>query len=121
MASQDVEFAFADEDLAALKELLEEEGAEEIGDTEDSELLPGILVVVGVVIAVVALTNVIIKLSRLWKCGIIVDARTDVLRTQKDCDLPRGTVVVLERDGTKHSLHEPSESDLGGLIKAVAA
>ena len=121
MASQDVEFAFADEDIAELRGVLEEEGTEEIGEADDSEFLPGILVVIGVVIAVVALTNVIIKLSRLWKCGIIVDARTDVLRTQKDCDLPRGTVIVLEKDGTRHTMHEPSEADLKGLIEAVAA
>ena len=99
MASQDVEFAFADEDIAELRGVLEQEGVDEIGEADDSEFLPGILVV----IAVVALTNVIIKLSRLWKCGIVVDARTDVLRTQKDCDLPRGTVIVLEKG--RHQAH----------------
>jgi hypothetical protein len=57
MASQDVEFAFADEDIAELRGVLEQEGVDEIGEADDSEFLPGILVV----IAVVALTNVIIK------------------------------------------------------------
>jgi hypothetical protein len=121
MDERDVEFAFEGEDLEELRVILQEEGAAEIGEADDSELLPGILIVVGAVIAVVALANVVIKLSRLWKHGIIVDARTDVIRTQKDPDLPRGTVIVLERDGTKHTLHEPSEVELQGIIEAAAA
>jgi hypothetical protein len=116
MENQDVEFVFRDEDLEAVRAILEEAGAEQVDEAEEADLLPLIAIVVAASIGLIALCNAVIKLSRLWKCGVIIDARGSLIHTEKNCDLPRGDIIVFDREGSKHTLHEPTESDLKGLI-----
>ena len=112
----EVEFRFADEDQAELTAVLQSARATDIEEVTEQGILPIIGVVVAAVIALNALSNVIIKLVRVWSCGIIVNARTVTIQTKKDCDLPKGTVLVFTADGTRHQLHEPTETDLSKLI-----
>jgi hypothetical protein len=62
-----------------------------------------------------SLANLIIRLSPLWKCGVIVDARGARVLTKKDCDLPKGTVLVIAPDGTESKLH-PAGGTRGQII-----
>jgi hypothetical protein len=112
----EVEFQFKDENPIELKALLEEASASDVEEVTEEGLLPLVGVVVAAVIAIQALGNVIVKLTRLWSCGIIIDARTATIRTTKDCDLPRGVVLVLTKNDTKHQIYEPSETDIGKLL-----
>lgn len=115
----EVEFEFADEDPEALKSLLLDVKVDDIDEVAEGDLLPVLAVVIAAAMAISALSNVVIRLTRLWSCGIIVDARTSTILTKKDCDLPRGSVLVFTADGTKHKLHEPSEADLARLIGTI--
>jgi hypothetical protein len=117
--SRDVEIVFADEELEAVRAILEEEGAEQVSEVEESDLLPAVAIVIAASIALIALCNIVIKLSRLWACGVVVDARGTIIHTEKNCDLPRGDVLVFSQDGTKHTLHEPKEADLRSVIEAA--
>jgi hypothetical protein len=119
MNESDVEFAFSDEETKALTAILEQEGASNVEEVAEQDFLPVIGVIVAAVIALDALVNVVIKLMRVWKCGLIVDARGSIVRTEKNCDLPRGSVLVFTSDGTEHSLHEPKEEDIAALINAA--
>jgi hypothetical protein len=113
-----VEVSFTDEESSEVISLLEEVGAKDIQEGEERGFAGVALVVVGILV-VNALVNLVMKLLRLWQCGVIVDASGSTISTQKNCDLPRGTVLVLNPDGTQSKLHEPSELEIGPLIKAL--
>lgn len=68
-----------------------------------------------------ALSNLIMKLLPLWKCGVIVDARGAKVTTAKDCNLPPGTVLIISKCGTQTKLDRPSDLQLEPLIKAAAS
>jgi hypothetical protein len=115
----DVEFVCSDEDAAELERLLRESGATGVEPVEEAGILPVIGIVVAAALAVSALANVVIKLRRAWRCGVVVDARVGIIRTEKNCDLPPGTVLVFTRDGERHTLHEPSPVDLEQLLSVA--
>jgi hypothetical protein len=117
MNSLDVEFLVASEDATLVCKFLSDEKADRIEQFEDEGFLPVVGVVVAAVIAVKALANVIIKLSRLWKSGVIVDARGPVIQAKKAPNLPRGTILVFSDDGTRHELSQPSTLELASLIQ----
>lgn len=82
----------------------------------------GLVVSTTIILAVFTLTalvNLVIRLSRIWKCGIIVDCREKEITTQKNCDLPRGQVLVITRDGEKVTLDNPSEVDLKPFLEKL--
>lgn len=116
-----VELSVDSEEAESAAELLRSEGGEEVEELEEAGILPGALVVVVGLIAVSGLANVIIRLSRAFACGTIVDARGDPVRTTKDPNLPKGTVVVIAADGSQATVHEPSEVDLKDLIGAATS
>jgi hypothetical protein len=118
--SIEVEFEFRNGDPRELTTLLQDASASDIEEVSEDGLLPLLGVVIAAVIAISALSNVIVRLMRIWSCGIIVDARTSTIHTKKDCDLPRGTVLVFTTDGTQHQLHEPTETDVAKLIGGLA-
>jgi hypothetical protein len=94
-------------------------GANDIEEILEQDFLPVVEVIIAATIGLSALANIVVKLLRVWKCGVVVDARTSRLRTEKNCDLPRGSVLVLTPTGTSHTLHEPKEEDVAALIKAA--
>jgi phosphoribosyl-dephospho-CoA transferase len=104
-----------DEILTALKEA----GAENVKEVKQRGFTGIEIVLVGTLLAN-ALANLIIRLTPLWKCGVVVDARGSRILTKKDCDLARGVVLVISPDGTQSKFHQPAEADSGSLIKAFA-
>jgi hypothetical protein len=117
----DVEFVVPAEDVEGLQELLTQSGAHDVEPVEEGGILPVIGVVVAAAIGISILANVVIKLRQAWQCGVIVDARVDIVQTKKDCDLPPGTVLVFTRDGVEHTLHEPAPVEVEHLLTAALA
>lgn len=118
MESCEAEFVIEEREAEVLTGLLEGAGAADVEALEDEGFLPLAGVLVVAVIAVSALANVVMMVLRLWKTGVVVDARGSVVRTQKDAALPRGTVLVLTKAGTRHELSEPSALDIASLLRA---
>lgn len=121
MEDHDVEIVFDGEDQQELEELLRQAGATGVEEVTEAGLLPIVGVAVAAVIGLSGLANVVMKVSRLWKCGVVVDARSSIIKTEKNCALPRGTVLVFATDGSEHTLHEPSEVEVADVVKAGAA
>ena len=119
MSESDVEFSFSEEETETLLKILEEEGASNVEEIAEQDFLPVVGVIIAAAIGLSALANVVIKLLRVWKCGLIVDARGPIVHTEKNCDLPRGTVLVFSPCGTEHKLYEPKDEDIAALIKAA--
>jgi hypothetical protein len=112
-----VDVSATDEPPEDILRALREAGAQNVKEVKQRGLTGIEIVVVGTLLAN-ALANLVIRLSPLWKCGIIVDARGSRVLTKKDCDLARGTVLIISPNGTQSKFHEPSEVDSGSLIKA---
>lgn len=113
-----IDLTFSDEDAADVVALLDETGASGVKHVEQRGMTGVEMVVVGVVL-VNAIAGLIAKLSRLWKCGVIINAAGATLVTEKNCDLPRGSVVIVKRDGTEVTLDRPSDADLSSLLKEL--
>ena len=114
----DIKVSFQDEDPQEVISALQEVGAEDIAEIKQFGMTGIEIAVVGVLVAY-ALTNLIMKLLQLWKCGVIVDARGTQILTKKNCDLPSGTVLIISLDGTETKLHEPSELQINDLISEI--
>lgn len=121
MSGIEVEFVIDSNDLEQLNAALAAEKASDVELLPDAGFVPLLGVVVVALIAVTGLANVCIKLSRLRRVGVIIDARGPVIRTQTDRALPSGTVLVFAPDGVRHELHEPSTMDLSALLQASAS
>ena len=113
-----VEFAVDAEDAEATASALADEGGADVEELEEAGILPAALVVVIGIIAVSGLANVVMRLSRAFACGVVIDTRGETVRTRKDGNLPRGTVVVLTRAGEEATLYEPSQVEIADVIKA---
>jgi len=103
-----------DDVLSALREL----GASDLIEVQQR----GITGIDDVILAVVigsALTSLLAKVLRLWKCGVIVDTRRTKVFIEKNCDLPRGSVLVIGLDGTVATLHEISNEQLEELVRSL--
>lgn len=110
----EIEFLFEDEPHGAVMDLLREAGAEQIAYKNEVGFSGGEVILA--VLAAELMTNVVIKLSRLWNCGIIVDARGSKVKTKKDCGLPRGAVLIISSKGMQVELKEPTELNLDPLL-----
>jgi hypothetical protein len=114
-----LDISFEDEAPDDLLAILADVGAQDIKQVRQRGFTGIEIVIVGILVAN-ALANLTIRLSRLWKCGVVVDARGPRVLTKKNCALPRGTVLVINRKGTELKLHEPSELQQETLLKHLA-
>jgi len=113
-----IEVAFQDEEPDEARAALEVAGVENIQEIKQSGLTGIEIVIVGILVTN-ALANLVAHLWRLWKCGIIVDTRGSTVLTQKNCDLPQGTVLMISPDGVETTLDEPTDIELKTLIDAL--
>jgi hypothetical protein len=118
MNAVDIDLSFADEDPQEVLALLEELGGTDVKNVAQRGLTGVEIIVVGT-LAASALINLIMRLLRLWQCGVILDARESPVTTQKNCDLPRGSVTIISGNGTQVTLDKPSETEIADLIKAA--
>jgi hypothetical protein len=77
--------------------------------------LGGVETLVACVVAAKGLATAILKLLSTSPCGMLVDMRPTRVSAKKKCDVPRGTVVVMSADGTRHEFKQASSSDLPAL------
>jgi hypothetical protein len=111
-----VKISFRDEPREQVRAALEDVGATEVHEIPQLGMI-GIDDVIMVALALSALVGLIAKIIRIWSCGVVVDARGEKVLIKKECDLPRGTVLVIAKDGTKSTLHEPAEAVISEIIK----
>jgi len=112
-----IDLTFSDEDPAEVAALLGEAGATSVRRVEQS----GLGIVEEVVIAIMlinAVAGLISKLARLWKGGVIISRSGSTIVTQKDSNLPRGTIVIAKADG-EITLNMPSENDLASQLQGL--
>jgi hypothetical protein len=112
----EIEVSFEDESSDEVMDTLTKAGAKDI---KPPGLSFGGAEIILAVLVLEALANLITKLAPLWKCGVVVDARERKIAIQKDCKLPAGSVLYIGLDGTKTTLHRPSEIELDALIKEL--
>lgn len=103
-----IDLSFRDEDPDAVEAVLRELGAGGLQRVDQGGMTGIEILFVGAV-AASTLANLVIRLSRLWKCGVSLDARGPRIVSEKDCNLPAGSVLVIAPNGTRSTLHEPSE------------
>jgi hypothetical protein len=115
-----VDVAFRDEAPEEVISVLNELGAHDVEEVRQRGLTGFEFVIVCILVSQ-ALANLVIRLLPLWKCGVVVDARGSRVVTEKNCDLPRGRVLVIKSDGTASELHEPSELEIQSLIGDVGS
>ena len=115
----EVDISFKDENVSEIIFSMQEAGVENVEEVKQRGLMGSEIILFGV-IAATAIANLIIRLLPLFKCGLIIDARGEKILTEKSCDLPQGTVLVIGPDGTQSKLHEPSELEIGSLIEKLA-
>ena len=77
-----VDISFEDEASEDIIVALKDIGGENVQQVRQRGFT-GIETVIAAVLVVTALTDLVIRLSRLWKCGIIVDARGSRILTKK--------------------------------------
>lgn len=116
----EIEVRFRDERSGKVIAALERAGSADVKQSQTSGLT-GIEEAVIATILINALGNLIAKLAAIWQCGVLVDARKEKITAKKDCDLPRGTVVVIRPDKTEVTIDRPKESDLKSIIEAALA
>ena len=113
-----VEITFRDEESKDVRALLEEIGATEVKENQQRGFT-GIEWIYAAILALSMLVSLVAKVRRLWQCGVLVDARGKKVSVEKNCDLPRGTVLVLKKDGTESKLHEPTDQELEDVLKKL--
>ena len=115
--SINVDISFGIEPKEPILRSLKEAGATNVREVKERGLSGVEIVIIGIV-ALTGLTNIIIRLSQLWVCGSVVDARGRRVLIERSCDLPRGTVVLIAPDGVRTQLEKPSEVSLMKILSA---
>ena len=118
METWPIEVSFSDENQADVEGILKDAGVVNLEVSKPAGFTGLELLLLGAV-GVPTLGNLILKLSRLWRCGAVVDARKSKVVTEKNCDLPRGTVLFIGPEGVQSKLHEPSELEVKSLLEAA--
>jgi hypothetical protein len=113
-----IQIVFADENAPDVMAILAQEKADQVEAVQQFGAV-GIETLIVAVIVAEAFASLVCKITNLWKCGVIVDARGTRIVTKRDCDLPRGSVLILNKAGEQHKLERPSESDIKSLIGQV--
>ncbi len=109
--SFEIEVIFQHEATEAVLSTLKEADARNVVRGDEHGFLGIGEAILGTVLAH-SLIKLISRLIQLWKCGVIVDARKPKLVVEKNCELPRGSVLILNADGTQATLHKVTEEQL---------
>jgi hypothetical protein len=115
-----VRFEFADEVIAEeVADDLDLAGAE-IKSRPKRGLVPIVPIVIGVVIALAGLATIVQKIINGRKCRMIIDARTAEIKSQVDCAIKDGRLIIITKDGEKVSIVDaPPALDLTALVTAA--
>lgn len=115
----DVTFSPADEaEERDAEAALKAAGAGKIRRMEEYGL-SGLEIAFLAIVSVQTLVNIVIRLSRLWSTGVVVDARGSKVRTTRSTDLPSGTVIVIGKDGDQIKIDNPQEVSLQDAVRGA--
>jgi hypothetical protein len=103
-------------DVLALLQKLEAQNVKQV----KQRTLNGIETIVAGVLLLKRLATLIVRVLPLWNCGVVVDARGSRILTEKNCDLPRGTVLVIHPDGRQSKADKPTEAEMESLVSDFA-
>jgi hypothetical protein len=115
----ELELTFEDESPDAVKAMLREAGASNI-ESRPAAGFTGIET--GLVCFLLAgeIAKLIRWLVQSWKRGVIVVVHADgKVTTEKNRDIPAGSVLLVRPDGTQVTLQEPTEPQIGAWFKDV--
>jgi hypothetical protein len=105
---------FFDEDIDEAMAAVAELEARDVQQVRQRGTLGLEWLIIGLV-APAVLANLAIRLSRLWKCGVVVDTRGSTVITKKNCDFPAGTVVIVSGEREKIEFHTPTDMDIPNI------
>jgi hypothetical protein len=116
-----VSIQLGDPDLAVqIEAWLTEHGARDVDSYEQHGILPILPFVVAGVIAVTAITSLVMWIRDKTQCQILIDATTQPVRKEVDCSVRDGRIIVVTGKGTKvHIENVPPAIDLTAIIKAA--
>jgi len=111
-----VEIALGNDNPDAVLAILRDSDATSVHQSSDRGLGGVDTVVAGVLVAK-GLANLIMRLLPIWQCGVQVDARVNLITTEKNCDLPRGTVLIINRDRSRSTMAKPTAAQIQALAE----
>jgi len=116
----EVELTFKGESESEAQALLAEAGAQNM-ETRQSRGFTGIEIVILGLLLADGVAKLIAKLARTWRCGVMVTVSPGgkKVKTEKNCDLPRGSVLLIHPDGTQVTLTEPANGEISSWFKDV--
>ena len=115
-----VEIALGTDKPDAVLAILREVEARNVYPRSDRGL-GGVDVVVAGVLVAKGLANLVMRLLPIWECGVQIDGRANLITTEKNCDLPRGTVLIINRDGSRSRMAQPSAPQIQSLAEKFPA
>src|SRR5947209_17114922 len=114
-----LELTFEGESPDAVKAMLSEAGASGIESRSGAGFI-GIETTLVCFLLAGEIAKLIRSVVRSWKSGVIVVAHADgKVTTEKNRDIPAGSVLLVRPDGTQMTLQEPSDAQIGGWFKDV--
>lgn len=111
-----VEVALGTDKPDAVLAMMQEVEARNVRQLNDRGLGGVDTVVAGVLVAK-GFANLVVRLLSIWQCGVQVDARVNLITTEKNCELPRGTMLILNRDGSRSRTEQPSAAQIQSLVE----
>jgi hypothetical protein len=114
-----VDVALGNEAPDQVLAILRDVGARNVQQIEQRGL-GGVETVVAAIILAKGLGNLVVRLLPVWNCGLVLDARAERILTEKNCDLPKGTVLVISADGKRAAMQQPSAAQVESLVGSVA-
>ena len=114
----EVKLTFQGESAEESRTMLSKAGADNV-ETRSARGLTGIETVLVGYLLVEETAKLVSALIRVWKCGVVVvvDAGGKKVSTEKNCDVPRGSVLLVHPDGTQVTLQGPTEPQIGTWFK----
>jgi hypothetical protein len=114
-----VDIALGNEPLDPVLTILREVDAHDVKQIKQRGLGGMETIVAGIVLAR-GFAILVVRLLRSWKCGIVIDGRGSRVLTEKNCDLPHGTLLIINSNGTRSKLVQPTESEIDSQIEGLA-
>ena len=53
----------------------------------------------------------------MWQSGVVVDARTSRISTERNCHLPKGTALMIDPAGVRSTMAQPSAAQLQSIVE----